>query len=309
MPRSKKSEQSPVDESGPNSDSVAVVHEQTPEAANQDENLNTAGDQSGDGGAREREIATAMGALEGLSEDLNVGDDAGAIVATLTDHIVEMFKHRPKPWSQLNQSEQRDLCAAAEANAKETVRQVVEAVARNGREAIRCLCVGFTDKGEDIKVELKVKAMSKEETESGVLALHRARGKLVLVTIANPDDYHDKPATDHSEPDQPALGFEAGSDTVTGEDLATIKPTGEPAKDPKLEDEIHTGDRVIMAKNGICEARVNLKTEMVEALPPGAELEDGWVDVRPATPGELAAERDRIADFDEEEDEAEAAEA
>ena len=43
-------------------------------------------------------------------------------------------------------SEQRDLAAGIEQNVKELVRHVVEAVAREGREPVRCLLEGFADK-------------------------------------------------------------------------------------------------------------------------------------------------------------------
>lgn len=259
--------------------------------------------QTGDGGARDEEVSTAMAELETASEELDLGEDRGAIIAALTDHLVELFKRRPKPWSQLSQQEQRDLIAAAEQNAKDTVRQVVEAVARNGREAVRCLMVGFTDKGDDIKVELKVKALSRDETEAAVMGLHRARGKHVLLTVASAEDYHEKPANDRSEADQPALGFEASDDElVQPGELSSIAPTKEPAKYPNLEDTIHTGDSLVIGGKGICAARINLKTSMVEGCPPDHEAVDDapWFDVREATAEELAAERDRIADFDDE---------
>lgn len=172
-----------------------------------------AGSVTGDGGEREEKVTLAVEALEGMADQFALdGEDRGRIVATTTAWLVELFKARPKPWSQLSQHEQRDTVAALEHNAKELVREVVEALARQGRDSIRCLCVGFTDKGEDIKVELKVKAAGREDTEAAVLGLHRARGKVVLLTVASADDYALHPADDQSEPDQPGLGFEAGSD-------------------------------------------------------------------------------------------------
>lgn len=258
------------------------------------------GDQTGDGGAREAEVSTAIDRLDTLADEIDLGDDAAAIVATATEWGIELYKHRPKPWSELSQSEQRDVAAGIEHNMKELVRQIVEAVARNGRSAIRCLLVGFTDKGEDIKAELKVKALSIDETELAVLGLHRARGKHVLLTVASADDYAGVPARDHSEPDQTALGFEAGSDEHPTDDSDLVA-----AAEPPALELAQTGNQMLVPNQGLCEIRVNLKTGMIEAKAEGRD--DFDIDVRAATSVELAAERDRQADFAEPEAEAQPA--
>jgi NADH dehydrogenase/NADH:ubiquinone oxidoreductase subunit G len=241
--------------------------------------------QTGDGGAREEAISQAMADFANLHEQLDLGNEAGKVVATATAWVLELFKHRPKPWDQLSQQEQRDLASGIEHNVKELVRLVVEAVAREGRTAVRCLAVGFQDQGEDIKVTLKVKALSAEDTEQAILTLHRSRGKHVLLTMASAEDYAEVPVADQSQPDQTDLGFEAGSDEVDLEEAAS---------DPER---LRHGDKAAFAgENGT--VRIDLAKGWVQFLPADLADEDAnWQDMRAAKPEELAAERERTADF------------
>lgn len=260
-------------------------------------------DQPGDGGAREAEVAGAMERFEGLASELQLGDTQSRIIANATEWGIELIKRRPKAWDQLSRDEQRDLQAAIEHNMTELVRQIVEAVAADGRQAIRCLLVGFTDKGEEIKAELKVKSLSREETEQAVIGLHRARGKHVLLTVASASDYAEEPAPDMSEPEQRALGFEAGSDQHESDDSDLVEAAEAVAgggAEPPVE-LAQTGMQMLVPQYGLCEIRVNLKTGMIEAKHPNRDGFD--IDVREATGVELAAERDRQqADFDQTDD-------
>lgn len=238
---------------------------------------------AGDGGAREEEVLASTAALDAKAEEEFLSGEGGQIVADTTARLLDLFKHRPKPWSELSQTEQRDLAAALESNAKEIVRQIAEAVARDGREPIRAILESYAEK-DGIRVTLKVKPFDEDEALAAVVGLHKAQGKNVLITVASADDYHEAPARDESEPDQPALGFEAGSDE-------------HPADDSDLADAaviIRTGDQLDEGR-----ARVNLTTGMIEALPEDGD-EGSYIDIREATPAELAAERERTADFVEE---------
>lgn len=251
---------------------------------------------TGDGGAREEEVSAAQARFDAMHEQIDLGEEAGLVVRNATDWVIELFKHRPKPWDQLSQAEQRDLIAGVEENVHELVRHVVEAIARTGREAVRCLFVGFTDKGDDIKAELKVKAFSMEETEAAVISLHRARGKHVLVTVASADDFHNSPANDRSQPDQPDLGFEAGGYEHPADDSDLA---GEP-------EPLRTDDEVYWAGDD-GRVRINLGTGWVQFRDvKDIDAEGSWQDMREATPAELAAERERTADFPAENEQEEA---
>lgn len=262
-------------------------------------------DTIGDGGERELEVSAAQERFDGLHVGLDVERSGmGSVVAEGVAFIIDLFKHRPKAWDQLSQTEQRDLISGIEDNVHELVEQVVTAVRAADEDSVRCLFVGFTDKGDDIKAELKVKAISKEDTEKAVVAMHRARGKLVMVTVVSADDFHTEPARDTSEADQPGLTFEAGSDEHPTDDhdleAAAIPEGGKPALPMDTTEIVETGDSIVHDRMGICEARINLKSGMVELLVGGAidrNLDASWIDLREASPAELAMERDRVADF------------
>jgi hypothetical protein len=257
---------------------------------------------TGDGGARDRRSRPRRSGSTRSTRRSTSAFDRGLVVRNATDWVVELFKHRPKPWVATLQIEQQDLIAGIEDNVHELVRQIVEAVAANGTEPVRCLFVGFTDKGDDIKAELKLKAMSREDTERAVLFFHRARGQHVMVSLASAGEFHTEPARDQSEEDQRGFGFEAGG-AEHGEDVdleaAAIPAGGKPPLPEDTTEVVHTGDSLVIASHGICEARVNLKTGMLEALPAGLEWGTGILDIREASPAELAGERERVADFDE----------
>ena len=245
---------------------------------------------SGDGGAREEEVSRAIDAVSDLHRAVSLEDET-KLVASLAGFFVDLFKHRPKPWSQLSQAEQRDLAAGLEHNAREIVRMTVEAVARQGREPIRALLEGYTEK-DGIKVTLKVKPLSEDEALLAVIGLHKAQGKHVLLTVASADDYAEHPAPDPSEPDQHALGFEAGSDDIPLDE-------GEEEEESDLQAEaliLRTGVQTLVPGHGLCEVRVNLGTGMIEALVSDGDGQE-VVDFREATAAELAAERERNADF------------
>lgn len=143
--------------------------------------------------------------------------DTRSMVFDVRDFLLEQIKARPKPWSATSQEEQRDVAAACEHAAQELVRKVVEGIASDGRAQVRALLVKY-DEGDDIKVTLKVKAFSPEETEAAVIGLHRARGKHVLITVASVDDHKEGQREAETLPDQPGLGFEAGTDNHPGDD-------------------------------------------------------------------------------------------
>lgn len=212
---------------------------------------------------------TAIERMENMATETQL--DTRSMVFDVRDFLLSQIKARPKPWSATSQDEQRDVAAACEHASQELVRKIVEGIAADERTNVRALLVKY-DEGDDIKVTLKVKAFSPEETEAAIIGLHRARGKHVLITVASADDYKDGQREPEIDPDQPGLGFEAGTDEHPDDD--SDLSGGE-------EDEGETE-----------QPHVNLKTGMVET-PDG----DGGVTEREATPEELAAAREASADF------------
>jgi hypothetical protein len=228
---------------------------------------------------------TAIERMEQNATDATV--DSRSLVPDVRDFILQTIKDRPKPWAATSNAEQRDVAAAVEHAATELVRKVIEAVRSAGSVApIRCLLIGYADKGDDVKIDMKLKVVDPADTTKAIVALHEAKGKHVLVTVASVDDFRTDGREAELDDDEPPLNFEAGH---PGDDSDLAGETCPPM--------VTTGDTV----DGV-EFRVNLKTEMVEALPEGCDrdTEGDWTDERPATPEELAGERQRVADFDDE---------
>lgn len=241
----------------------------------------------GDNGQREAEVLAGTERIEQGADALEF-PEAGKIVDDLALHNLEQFKHRPKVWDQMSQAEQRDLYAALSANAKETVRRIVEAIAAQQREPIRAMLESYTEK-DGIKVTLKVHTFDEEEALAAVVGLHKAQGKHVLITVASADDY-DVERTDPSQPEQNEMGFEAGADEHPEDDsdLAGEDVEPEPLRD---------GQAITFAGEEGC-VRIDLKRGWVQFLADSEQESENWQDMREATPAELAAERDRIADFE-----------
>ncbi len=116
---------------------------------------------------------TAIERMEQNATDFVI--DERSLVPDVRDFLLQNIKDRPKPWAATSNAEQQDVAGACEHAAVELVRKVVEAIRSSGAtDPIRCLLVGFADKGDDIKVDLKVKAIDAEDTLKAVMSLHKA---------------------------------------------------------------------------------------------------------------------------------------
>ena len=238
---------------------------------------------------------TAIERMEAQASEYDV--DQRSLVPDVRDFLLDQIKSRPKPWAATSNGEQHDVAAACEHAAVELVRKVVEAIRADPKsDPIRCLLVGFADKGDDIKVELRVKALSAEETVAAVIGLHKAKSKHVLLTVASVDDYRQDNREAALDDDEPPLDFEA---SVAGRALddETFGATlgGDDIEVPEEPEIARTGTQMLVDNHGLCDVQVNLETGMIEGRMAGDDTFS--IDVREATPAELAAERDRIADF------------
>lgn len=135
---------------------------------------------------------------------------SGTLAGDVRDTLLDMFKTRNKTWSQLSEAEQQDIGRALEYAAREVVKGVVDTIRSDGHDApVRAILEGYTDKG-DVKAQLKIKTINEDDANRTILALHKARGKMVLITIASADDYLGERGALATDPDQPGLEFEAG---------------------------------------------------------------------------------------------------
>lgn len=157
----------------------------------------------------------AMDRMEALATDAVLNDKS--LVFDARDFLLDQIKSRPKPWSATSNQEQRDVAAACEHAGRELVRKIVEAIAGNGAQPVRVLLTKIAI-GDDVVITGKVKAFSEEESERDVALLHKARGKHVMLTVASVEDYSGEAREAQTDPDQPGLGFEAGSDDPDQDD-------------------------------------------------------------------------------------------
>lgn len=232
----------------------------------------------------ETEFERRVARLTEIAEEAEF--ESGSLVGDIRDALVDIFKNRPKPWSQLSEAEQRDLHKGLEQSAKMVLKKLVLVIAEEDDVSVQAVLKGYSVKGDAFK--LTVEAKGDADT---ALELFKMDGHDVVLIRADSKRFHGQKRDGEVQPDQPALEFEGDG-----------KPQGGagPEGDADLADEgteaiTRTGDKMEVPGHGECEVEVNLKTGMVEATPLGGGALNR-VDVREATPDELAAERDRIAD-------------
>lgn len=173
----------------------------------------TANQQAENGTAdAEGQHAGALQAFDNIIDEMAL--DPNELVFDVRDELLDIIKHRPKPWSATSQQEQRDVAGRCEEFAKKLIRQVVEAVASRGQDPIRVLLTKVNAGGDDIVITGKVKFLDAEPTErdKAILSLHHGIGKHVMLTRATVDDYSGQGRDAETDPDEPPLDFEAGAE-------------------------------------------------------------------------------------------------
>lgn len=160
----------------------------------------------------EGQHAGALTAFDNIIEEMSL--TSGELVFDVRDELLDIIKHRPKPWSATSQQEQRDVAGRCEEFAKKLVRQVVEAVASRGADPIRVLLTKVNAGGDDIVITGKVKFLDAEpsERDKSILNLHHGIGKHVMLTRASVDDFTGNGREAETDEDQPPLSFEAGGE-------------------------------------------------------------------------------------------------
>jgi len=156
------------------------------------------------------EVSPATERLEAIVQESEFSPDT--LAGDVRDTMLDLFRSRPKPWSAMTEAEQNDVVRALEYASRELVLKAVDAIRSTGTESpIRAILESYNEK-DGIKAALKIKTMGEQDGEAAVLALHKARGKMVLVTLASADDYLGDRGDPAIMPDQSGLDFEAGAD-------------------------------------------------------------------------------------------------
>lgn len=180
----------------------------------------------------DRRIEDMFAIADGV--EINLSTLSGDIAAGM----IEVLKHRPKPWGAMSQDERRNIAAACDFVAKLLARKAVQAIAAEGRASIKAkLEKQSTNKEGEITLTLKI-AMPDDPT---VLAVHHSLDREVLIVVADAESYmgQRKPLV---PPDQDPLPFEAGTDVREPEpehpaDNSDLAAAGGPEKEPEPEEE------------------------------------------------------------------------
>lgn len=168
-------------------------------------------------GAHEAAHEAALETLESIAEDLSIGGQAlKQLVAIMRDGMLEVFKHRQRPWGQLSAGEQKDVAATLEHCAKSMVRKAVIAIASEDRPSVRAKLEGYGEK-DGVKINLSLGSMPPEEMGQAILLLHGAVKREVLIITADAEAYAG-PKKAEIMPDDPELSFPEDNSDLAGED-------------------------------------------------------------------------------------------
>lgn len=154
----------------------------------------------------------------------DVGDKFDAIVAEAEldlatlggdcrDIMLDIIKHRPKPWDAMDSGEQTDVVKALEYAVRQMVQRVVDAVRSDEQDGIKGLLESYSEK-DGFKLSVKVRTGDNDELEDGqeVLILHRAQGKLVKITPCSAEDYMGQRADVATPGNEPELEYADSGD-------------------------------------------------------------------------------------------------
>lgn len=126
----------------------------------------------------------------------------GSLVGDIRDALLDTFKHRPKPWSQMSQDEMRDMNKGLETIAKVLIRKIVLVVAEEDDVSVPATLKGYSVKGDTF--QLKVEASGDEDV---ALELFRMDGHDVVILRADARRFHGQKREAEVIPDQASLGF------------------------------------------------------------------------------------------------------
>lgn len=193
-------------------------------------------------GAHEAAHQANLETLEAIGEDLVIDDRTlKQLVAVIRDGMLEVFKHRQRPWGQLSAAEQKDVATSLEFASKSMVRKALIAIASENRPSIRAKLEGYGEK-DGVKINLSLGAMGQDEMGKAILLLHGAVKKEVLIITADAEAYAG-PKKAQIDPDDPELTFPEDNSDLAGEhDEDAAQEAGEVPIDDDDADESTGGE-------------------------------------------------------------------
>jgi hypothetical protein len=213
-------------------------------------------------------------------------------------------------WSKMREAAQRDVIAAVSTASVAIVQKIARAIAAEGTQFVHATLEQFV-----VKDGLKIVCKGPYNHDA-LLMLGDAQGHEVLLSLPNMKRFDNQRSAAEYTPDENELplGPADNSDlAAAGEAVALQRDEGGNlssvdigAGGGDLLDQpdrvgVRTGDEITLGDNRLGTARVNLSTGLIEGIGAGSDQDDAtaWEDIREATPEELAAERNRVSDFED----------
>ncbi len=157
--------------------------------------------------------------------------DTGTALGDLRDCIIDLFKHRPKVWSAMSQSEQQDTIRAVEKMGQQIMRKMVLVIAQDESESIQgTLDPKFSVKGDSIELKVKVDHIDGDVL---LLAYELADHKVVLVS-ADDKRFSSQRRDVPTDPDQLPMTFADDKPKAPTEIKSTPPAAPAPADDSDL---------------------------------------------------------------------------
>lgn len=148
----------------------------------------------------------------------NAEIDIDTVGGDCRDIMLDIIKHRPKPWDAMDEAEKLDVVKAIEFAVREMVSKAVDVLADSEKIGIKGLLETYSEK-DGFKVTVKVRGSDNEEMgDQAVLILHKSQGKLVKIIPCSAEDYLGEREGVDIPSDEPEIDFEGsteegGSDT------------------------------------------------------------------------------------------------
>lgn len=154
--------------------------------------------------------------------------DARYLSGDLFAVMLDLFKTRGKPWSEMLEDDQRQVGMAIKAAVDAAMGRAVHAVRGGGAGSFVAKLEGYTNKGA-FKINLTAEA-----TRDTSNALFDAEGQFVTVQRADPAQFSGtRPGTEPQfEPDQGGLGFESDNDHKPADPFTDTNAIQDADRDP-----------------------------------------------------------------------------
>ncbi|MDZ7824521.1 MAG: hypothetical protein U5K75_11125 [Ahrensia sp.] len=160
------------------------------------------------------EVAASVTALEAVPESCEMA--LKTLQGDLRDALLEVFKHRPKPWSACSETEQRDIAYGLEDISEKLVAKAARIIASKGFEAVSATLESVT-----IKEGLKITAKAVFSTHA-IEMLAGAQGGEILIVNCDAGRMMHQRAPVKIDKDQPELIESDEGDPVNAGDGLSI---------------------------------------------------------------------------------------